>query len=220
MAALSRGCKPRRCDWDRKNPDFDIYSQTFKWILMILIQETPNREYFDVTVDLVNILDRNCRLRTLEMSLRGIEISKVCGHPSNYNSTIANWSLLQVVIFKSRKGLFVLWWKLPHAATFLLDQLLGQSKSTSGHFHCQIVMIDGLIPRPSNVRFQEPFFVTGYSAAVITLPNALLNENQAPFVIASFRFEKWTQPLYSKLRYSELISLTIWNFTDLFKVFS
>ena len=70
-------------------------------------------------------------------------------------------------------------------------------------------MIDGLIPRPSNVRFQEPFFVTGYSAAVITLPNALLNENQAPFAIASFQFEKWTQPLYSKLRYSELISLTI-----------
>ena len=40
-------------------------------------------------------------------------------------------------------------------------------------------MIDVSIPRPSNVRFQEPFFVTGYSAAVITLPNALLNENQA-----------------------------------------
>ena len=40
---------------------------------MILIQETPNREYFAVTVDLVNILDRNCRLRTLEMSFRGIE---------------------------------------------------------------------------------------------------------------------------------------------------
>ena len=40
-------------------------------------------------------------------------------------------------------------------------------------------MIDGLIPRLSNVRFQQPFFVTGYSAAVITLPNALLNENQA-----------------------------------------
>ena len=158
MAALSRGCKPRRCDWDRKNPDFDIYSQTFKWILMILIQETPNREYFAVTVDLVNILDRNCRLRTLEMSFRGMEISKVCGHPSNYNSTIANWSLLQVVIFKSRKGLFVLWWKLPHAATFLLDQPLGQSTSTSGHFPCQIVMMDVSIPRPSNVRFQEAFF--------------------------------------------------------------
>ena len=40
---------------------------------MILIQETPNREYFAVTVDLVNILDRNCRLRALEMSFRGIE---------------------------------------------------------------------------------------------------------------------------------------------------
>ena len=60
-------------------------------------------------------------------------------------------------------------------------------------------------------------FVTGYSAAVITLPNALQNENQAPFAIVSFQFEKWTQPLYSKLRYSELISLTIWNFTDLSK---
>ena len=49
---------------------------------MILIQETPNREYLAMTVDLVNILDKNCRLRTLEMSFRGIKISKVCGHPS------------------------------------------------------------------------------------------------------------------------------------------
>ena len=73
MATLSRGCKARRCNRNRKNPDFDIHSETFPWILMILIQETPNREYFAVTVDLVNILDRNCRLRTLEMSFRGIE---------------------------------------------------------------------------------------------------------------------------------------------------
>ena len=82
MAALSRGCKPRRCDRDRKNLDFDICSESFQGILMILIQETPNREYLAMTVDLVNILDKNCRLRTLEMSFRGIKISKVCGHPS------------------------------------------------------------------------------------------------------------------------------------------
>ena len=73
MAALSRGCKARRCDRNRKNPDFDIYSETFQWILLIPIQETPNREYIAVTVDLVNILDTNCRLRTLEISFRGIE---------------------------------------------------------------------------------------------------------------------------------------------------
>ena len=51
MVALSRGCKPGRCDRDRTKPDFDICSETFKWILMILIQETPNREYLAVTVD-------------------------------------------------------------------------------------------------------------------------------------------------------------------------
>ena len=44
---------------------------------MILIQETPNREYLAVTVDLVNILHRNCRLRTLEMSFRGIEWTSI-----------------------------------------------------------------------------------------------------------------------------------------------
>ena len=133
MAALSRGCKPRRCDRNRKNPDFDIYSETFQWIHMELKQVTPNRVYLTATVALVNILDRNCRLRTLEMPFQCIKISKVCGDPSKlmkrvpYNSTIANWSLLQVEIFKPRKDLFVMWWKFPHADTSLLDELLGQS---------------------------------------------------------------------------------------------
>ena len=49
-----------------------------------------------------------------------------------------------------------------------------------------IVMIDVSIPRPSNVRFQETFLVTGYSAAVITLPNTLLNENQALSSLQAF----------------------------------
>ena len=30
MVALSRGCKPGRCDRDRTKPDFDICSETFK----------------------------------------------------------------------------------------------------------------------------------------------------------------------------------------------
>ena len=68
--------------------------ETFQWILMILyIQETPNREYLAVTVDLVHILDRNCRLRTLEMSFRGIKILKVCGHPWSKESLTTQPSL-------------------------------------------------------------------------------------------------------------------------------
>ena len=39
--------------------------------MILYIQETPYREYLAVTVDLVIILDSNCRLRTLEMSFRG-----------------------------------------------------------------------------------------------------------------------------------------------------
>ena len=81
---------------------------------MVLKQVTPNRVYLTATVALVNILDRNCRLRTLEMPFQCIKISKVCGDPSKlmkrvpYNSTIANWSLLQVEILKPRKDLFVM----------------------------------------------------------------------------------------------------------------
>ena len=59
----------------------------------LVLEETQTEISMKITIDLANILDKNCPLRTLEMAFQSIKILKLSGGPCPY--TRPNESNLQ-----------------------------------------------------------------------------------------------------------------------------